>query len=133
MWLDFLVLYLFSHEKNEYYFGEMFIDIVWRTMSNNWYYVIINGVSHDFFHSTRGLKQGGPLSPALFILGAEVLSRMLNKLHQHYLYTGFHMEKKGPQINHLSFADDLIIFTSTCKYSLKLIIKTLLIYEATSG
>lgn len=114
-------------------FGEMFIDMVWRTMPNNWYSVIINGTRHGFFHSTRGLKQGDPLSPAFFILGAEVLSRMLNNLHQHYLYSDFQMERKGPQINHLSFADDVIIFTSTSNYSLKLIIKTLQLYETTSG
>ncbi|KAK6803270.1 hypothetical protein RDI58_001054 [Solanum bulbocastanum] len=79
-------------------------------MANNWYSIIINGKRHGFFHSTRGLKQGDPLYPALFILGAEVLSRSLNRLHQNPLYHGFYMEKRGPQINHLSFADDIIIF-----------------------
>ncbi|XP_049378372.1 uncharacterized protein LOC125843202 [Solanum stenotomum] len=33
-------------------FGEVFIDLVWRTMSNNWYSVIVNGTRHCFFHST---------------------------------------------------------------------------------
>lgn len=65
-----------------------------------------------YFHSTRGLKKGYPLSPTLFILGAEVLTRMLNHLHHNPLYKGFHMEPKGPQINHLSFADDVIILLS---------------------
>ncbi|XP_055812082.1 uncharacterized protein LOC129881999 [Solanum dulcamara] len=46
---------------------------------------------------------------------------------------GFHMERNGPQINHLSFAENIIIFTFTCKYSLKLIITTLQVYENTSG
>ncbi|XP_055824261.1 uncharacterized protein LOC129892709 [Solanum dulcamara] len=84
-------------------FGEVIIDMVWRIMSNNWY------------------------------SGAEVLSRMLNNLNQHYLYTGFHMERRGPQVNHLSFADDVIIFTATNNLSMNLITKTLKVYETTSG
>ncbi|KAK6803130.1 hypothetical protein RDI58_000914 [Solanum bulbocastanum] len=114
-------------------FEEVFIDMIWRTMVNNWYSIIINGKRHGFFHSTRGLKQGDPLSPALFILGAEVLSRSLNRLHQNPLYHGFYMERRGPQINHLSFADDIIIFTSGRKHSLKLIMQTLATYERVSG
>ncbi|KAK6782011.1 hypothetical protein RDI58_019807 [Solanum bulbocastanum] len=113
-------------------FGEMFIDMIWRIMSNNWHSVIINGHRHGFFHSTRGLKQGDPLSPALFILGAEVLSRMLNLTHQDPLYRGFNMDHRGPQINHLSFADDVIIFTSTDRYSMSLIMSILEDYEHTS-
>ncbi|KAH0646562.1 hypothetical protein KY284_034446 [Solanum tuberosum] len=114
-------------------FEEIFIDMIWRIMANNWYSIILNGRRYGFFHSTRGLKQGDPLSPALFILGAEVLARSLNRLHQHPLYHGFYMEMSGPQINHLSFADDIIIFTSGRKDSLKLIMQTLTTYEKISG
>ncbi|XP_055824484.1 uncharacterized protein LOC129893019 [Solanum dulcamara] len=114
-------------------FGERFIDMVWRIMSHNWYSIIINGSRHGFFHSTRGLKQGDPLSPSLFILGAEVLSRLLNNLHQHPHYHGFFMAKRGPQINHLSFADDIIIFSSGRSQTLQLIMDTLHTYESTSG
>ncbi|XP_060200890.1 uncharacterized protein LOC132629180 [Lycium barbarum] len=114
-------------------FKETIIDIIWRTMANNWYSVIVNGVRHRFFHSTRGLKQGDPLAPALFILGAEVLSRMLNKLYHNHSFHGFHMAQNGPKINHLSFADDVIIFSSGKKKSLQLIMKTLSKYEKVSG
>jgi len=56
----------------------------------------------------------------------------LNRLFQNPLYHDFHMERRGPQINHLGFADDIIIFTSGRKYSLKLIMHTLATYERTS-
>ncbi|XP_015160445.1 uncharacterized protein [Solanum tuberosum] len=113
-------------------FGEIFIDIVWRIMRNNWYSNIVNGTSHGFFHSTRGLKQGDPLSPSLFILGAEALSRMPNNLYDNQHFHGFQMDFRRPQINHLSFAHDVIIFTSGREESLKLIMETLSTYEDTS-
>lgn len=87
-------------------------------MINNWYSIVVDGKRHCFFHSTRGLKQGDPLSPALFILGAEVLSRKHNLLNLNVLYKRFHMEGNGPQINYLRFADDIIIFTSTMRIAL---------------
>ena len=114
-------------------FNEVFIDMIWRIMANNWYSVIINGKRYGFFQSTRGLKQGDPLSPALFILGAEVLSRSLNMLHNHPKYHGFIMEQRGPQVNHLSFADDIILFTSGRSKTLKLLMYTLREYEKVSG
>ena len=77
-------------------FDEVFIDMIWRIMANNWYSFIINGKRYSFFHTSRGLKQGDPLSQALFILGSEVLSRTLNRLYNHQDYNGFFMEKRGP-------------------------------------
>lgn len=80
--------------------------------------MLINGQSHGFFHSTRWVKQGDPLSPALFILPAEVLSRALNSLFEDDLFQGFWMPKWSANINHLAYADDTIIFASTNRYSL---------------
>nr|XP_016494758.1 PREDICTED: uncharacterized protein LOC107813948 [Nicotiana tabacum] len=70
-------------------FSEHFINMVWNLMSNNWYSVLVNGQSSGFFKLTRGVKQGDPLSPALFILSAEVLSRSLNKLFEDKSFVGF--------------------------------------------
>lgn len=104
-----------------------------ESLENNWYSIIVNGAIHGFFHSTRGCKQGDSLSPALFIIGVEVLPRVMNQLHYHHMYQGFHMAKNEPQKNHLSFADDVIIFSSVTSSSLLLIMNDISKYERVSG
>lgn len=74
-------------------FADHFLDLIWRLLANNWYSILFNGKATGFFHSTRGLKQGDPLSPTLFILSAEVLSRALNSLFDNQNYVGYDMPK----------------------------------------
>ncbi|WMV14216.1 hypothetical protein MTR67_007601 [Solanum verrucosum] len=114
-------------------FAEVIIDMIWRLVSNNWYSVLINGRSHGFFRSTRGLKPGDPLSPTLFIIGAEVLARGLNKLHGDEEFKGFGLPKWSPQINHLSYVDDTILFCSGDRRTLIKMMRVLRDYENTSG
>lgn len=64
----------------------------------NWYFIIVNGTKHGFFKSERGLRQGGPISLALFILAAELLSKMLNDLHKKLGYKDFHMNGKEQEL-----------------------------------
>ncbi|XP_075096198.1 secreted RxLR effector protein 78-like [Nicotiana tabacum] len=82
-------------------FSEGVIDCIYKLLSNNWYSLIVNGARYGFFKSTRGVKQGDPLSPALYIIAAEALSKSLNQLNNMTNYKGFTTCKKGPQINHL--------------------------------
>ncbi|XP_071902759.1 uncharacterized protein [Coffea arabica] len=114
-------------------FGEIFIDLVWRLISNVWLSVIINGASHGFFKSMRGLRQGDPLSPALFIIGAEVLSRGLNNLVMQSGFVGFKVPYGCPAITHLAFADDVLIFANGSSNSLKVIMQVLEAYQRCSG
>ncbi|XP_075107022.1 uncharacterized protein LOC142180004 [Nicotiana tabacum] len=114
-------------------FVECFINMVWNLIANNWYYVPINGQTSSFFHSTRGVKQGDPLSPALFILSVEVLSMSLNKLFEDKQFKGFGLPNWTVPLNHLAYADDTIVFASSDLYSLQNIVEVLTQYEHTSG
>ena len=75
--------------------------------------ILVNGSSEGFFGSSRGLRQGDPLSPLLFLLIMEVLSRLLRKTKESNLIQGFHVgavNVVGVWISHLLFADDIIFF-----------------------
>ncbi|XP_019232974.1 PREDICTED: uncharacterized protein LOC109213617 [Nicotiana attenuata] len=114
-------------------FGERFIGLIFGVVSNNWYSMLITGQPNGFFISTRGVKQGDPLSPTLFILAAEAMSRGLNALHSNMHFCGFGLPKWSPKINHLAYADDTIIFSSSDATSLMLVMEVLTSYEAASG
>ncbi|XP_075079740.1 uncharacterized protein LOC142164978 [Nicotiana tabacum] len=79
--------------------------------------------SLGFFKSTRGVKEGDELSPALFILSAEVLSRSLNKLFEDKSFVGFGMPKWSDPLNHLTYDNDTIIFASVHPPSLSKIME----------
>lgn len=92
----------------------------------------MNGQRFDFFKSKNGLIQGDPISSSLFVLSAEILSAMLNNLQNRRGFTGFYINRVGPHVNHLAFADDLILFSSGTRKTIKIVMKTLEKYEAIS-
>jgi hypothetical protein len=73
--------------------------------------VLINGEASKAFHSERGLRQGCPLSPLLFILVLESLSILLKRSKLAGKLTGIKASRLT-QILHLLFVDDVIIMTS---------------------
>nr|XP_027066533.1 uncharacterized protein LOC113692333 [Coffea arabica] len=114
-------------------FGERFIDMVWRLISNVWFSVMINGAAHGFFKSCRGLRQGDPLSPALFVIGAEVLSRGLNNLAAQSSFLGFTVPQGCPGVTHLAFADDVLILANGSATALRRVMRVLEAYQRSSG
>ena len=75
--------------------------------------ILINGSPSDFFGSSRGLRQGDHLSPLLFDIVMEALSRMLDVVASARQFSGFSVGSTvGPlvMVSHLLFADDTLIF-----------------------
>ncbi|XP_060183095.1 uncharacterized protein LOC132613053 [Lycium barbarum] len=113
-------------------FSEVLVDMIFRLVSNS-YSVLINGQHQGFFQSSRGVKQRDPFSPNLSILSTEVLTRNINALHQIHQFKGYGFPKWSPKVNHLAYADDMIIFSSADVFSLQLVMEILKKYEKTSA
>jgi hypothetical protein len=86
--------------------------------------VLINGETSTFFQSERGLRQGCPLSPLLFILVMESISLLLKKSQSEGVLSGVKVSRVI-KILHLIFVDDILIMS---KASLEewMVIKSLL-------
>ena len=94
-------------------FGVKWCKWIRTCISTVQFSVLINGSPADFFGSSRGLRQGDPLSPMLFLIMMEVFSRMLRRVEGAGLICGFKVEGRrggGECVTHLLFADDTILF-----------------------
>ena len=91
-----------------------------------------NGLVHGYFKGTRGLRQGDPLSPYLFVIAMNFLSLMLNRAAQEMKFK-YHLNCQSSKLTHLCFADDLLIFIDGSLSSVQAVLQVLREFEMRSG
>ena len=97
--------------------------------------VMVNGVPAGFFSNSKGLRQGDPLSPYLFVLGMEVLSTLIRRAVDGGFLSGCRLQGRGGvemSVSHLLFAGDTIIFCEARKEQLTALSWILAWFEASS-
>lgn len=87
-----------------------FSNLIFRCISSVSYSLLINGKPTRTFLPSRGLRQGDPLSPFLFLFCAEAFSTLIRKAEVEGALHGARVTRLAPRISHLFFADDCIIF-----------------------
>jgi hypothetical protein len=98
--------------------------------------ILINGCPSGFFASTRGLGQGDPLSPLLFVVVMEALSRFLDRAVQGGFLSGFSVGAQygsAVMVTHLLFADDTLMFCDANNARIEHLGRVLTRFEAFSG
>jgi hypothetical protein len=107
------LLYLLSRMG----FGSIWIQWIHMCISTVRFSVLVNGSPVGFFNSSRGLRQGDPLSPLLFLLVMKMLSRLFKKTEEGGFIRGFQVgvvTREGLGVSHLLYADDTILFCDAC-------------------
>lgn len=103
-------------------FSERWVSLVMQCITMVSYAIHINGQPQRNIIPSRGLRQGNPLSPYLFLLCAEVLSALIHQAIQNWKSKGISACRNGPKISHFFFVDDSLIFgRATVEESLEIL------------
>ena len=86
------------------------IDIIMSCISMVSTSVLFNGETLDLIYPSRGIRQGDPLSPYLFILCMEFFGWLIEEKCNAKLWQPVKASCGGPAFSHLFFADDLVLF-----------------------
>jgi hypothetical protein len=96
--------------------------------------VLVNGSPTDEFSLHRGLRQGDPLSPFLFLLAAEGFHVLMESLARNNLFSGYKVGSNDAMVvSHLQFADDTLILGEKSWANIRAMRAVLFLFEALSG
>ncbi|XP_060967984.1 uncharacterized protein LOC133035777 [Cannabis sativa] len=110
-----------------------FVSLIFKCLSSAAISFSVNGVISEPIKPIKGLRQGDPLSPYLFILCSEGLSAILSNYQRRGLLRGLAIARNAPSISHLLFADDSILFCSADPTSCAALNQALTLYSKASG
>lgn len=95
--------------------------------------VLVNGKAVGFFSCSGGVRQGHPLSPLLFCLAEEVLSRALSIASTFGRLTPMSYCRGVSLPTQILYADDVLIFCTGTKHNLRILLTIFNKYSAVSG
>ena len=109
------------------------IEVIMRCITTVTYSIRINGQTRGRIVPSRGLCQGNPLSPYLFLFCAEGLSAVLCYAAMRQAIHGVAVCRRAPRISHLFFANDSLVFCRASLEECNELQRIFSVYEAASG
>ncbi|KAA0039966.1 LINE-1 retrotransposable element ORF2 protein [Cucumis melo var. makuwa] len=94
------------------------------------YSIIINGRPRGKIQPSRGIRQGDPISPFIFVLAMDYISRLLNSVGEKI--KGVKMEG-NINLTHLLFADDILLFVEDDEHSIQNLKNIINLFQLASG
>uniref|UniRef100_A0A803NST3 Reverse transcriptase domain-containing protein n=1 Tax=Cannabis sativa TaxID=3483 RepID=A0A803NST3_CANSA len=118
---------------SKFQFPPRFTNLVLSCISTATFQFNLNGNIAGRVFPSRGIRQGDPLSPYLFLLCAEGFSSLLRQKERDKSFPGFKVARRAPAISHLLFADDSFLFCPASIRSCNVIKEVLDLYERATG
>ena len=113
-------------------FAGNFIAWVMSSLSSVSFSLLINGVATNFFKSGRGLRQGCPLAPLLFLIVVEGLGRAILHAQLNETYHGLSFGN-NTVLTHVLFVDDIVMVNDGSEQSLSTLYGILMHFYKASG
>lgn len=118
---------------HKYGFPASLIQLIMVCISSATFSINLNGQLSDNFAVGRGIRQGCPLSPCIFILCSEAFSSLMKQAVAENKISGFKAATGGPTVSHLMFADDLLVCGLATEVQIRNLLNILQIYHQMSG
>ena len=114
-------------------FHEKWVELIMHCITFVSYSILVNGVAYGSITPTRGLRQGDPISPYIFLLCVDGFSSLINDVARNHRISGVSICRVCPKITHLFFADNSLLFCKANSQECQNLIDILQLYEAASG
>ena len=114
-------------------FHHRWITLVMACISTVRFTILHDGKELGPIVPRKGLRQGDPLSPFLFIICAEALSLLIRAKESFGCLNGCKIARGAPPISHLFFSDKCFLYFRVTKFETCIIKQTLLEYGLASG
>lgn len=113
-------------------FPHKFVRWIMECITTMTYSLTMNVGLTTTFKGRRGIRQGDPMSPYLFVLAMEYLQREFAQLKKNKAFI-FHPECKKLGVVHVCFVDDFLMFCKADINSIRLLQQTFLKFSNASG
>ncbi|XP_074318879.1 uncharacterized protein LOC141655711 [Silene latifolia] len=113
-------------------FPSHFIQLVMQCVRSTSFTLSLNGNNFGYFKGQKGLRQGDPISPLIFIICMEYLTRLIKFATDRWPFQ-YHPLCKNLKLTHLMFADDLLLFCKGKPRSIWLLLRAFSSFSKASG